>query len=176
MIEYENVTLVIDDALIDAGDSYAVIEPVWWSVSIYDGLEIYTRDLLRFSKPQRHVFAITWYRSEVDNGGHHQFYLNSTGMVWADALEAFEAMNFAEGAAILRESFLVLGGQPFHDYDKRAAQIDLVEHGAFETIDDRFYDAEADMDEHVLAYMKQHRSDFYFSGMVRRPKRRSTEI
>jgi hypothetical protein len=63
-----------------------VIDPLWWSVSIHDGPKKYEADLGHFSYPQRYIFAIQWYVAEVNNGGHNQFFFNSTGIVWKDAL------------------------------------------------------------------------------------------
>ena len=45
-----------------------------------------------FSLPQRYVFAIQWHIGEVNNGGHYQFYDNSTGIVWEDSLKGFEVI------------------------------------------------------------------------------------
>ena len=85
----EEITFDIGDREIDGDDYFAVIEPVFWSVSIYDGPEKYESDLASFSNEQRLLLAYHWYLSEVNNGGHDQFYYNSTGIVWRDALKAF---------------------------------------------------------------------------------------
>ena len=43
------VHMVVDDTLINANDVQGVIEPLWWSVSIYDGEEKYEKDLEPFT-------------------------------------------------------------------------------------------------------------------------------
>ena len=72
-----------------AGKYYpqSLIDPLWWSVSIYDGKEQYEKDLAPFTSSQRAIFAVQWYEAEVSNGGHDQFLCNSTGIVWEDALK-----------------------------------------------------------------------------------------
>ena len=90
-------------------DPMAVIDPVWWRGNIYDGPEAYEGSLGSFTKAQRFVWAMLWYDAEVNNGGHDQFYGNSTGIVWRDALSGFEAIGAPEAAAILRESANRLG-------------------------------------------------------------------
>ncbi len=80
---------------------------------------MYERSLAGFSGPQRLVFAIHWYRAEVNNGGHVQFYSNSTGIVWRDALAGFEAMGLSDYAAVVRDSARLLGGDPPLDREKR---------------------------------------------------------
>lgn len=67
---------------------FDVIEPLWFSVDIYDSYEIYERTLQPFSREQRYVFAAEWLIAEVGNGGFEQFFDNSTGIVLKDALEA----------------------------------------------------------------------------------------
>lgn len=77
----------VTDEQIDDGDFQAIVTPLWWEVSIYDGeTEMYDA-LDRFTDPQKYVWAIQWYYSEVENGGHDQFFYNDTGIVWELALE-----------------------------------------------------------------------------------------
>ena len=94
----------ITEADIMAGkyDPVALVEPLWWSVSIYDGLEQYEADLKPFTPAQRAVFAVLWLDSEVCNGGFDQFMYYSTGIVWKDALAGFELIGAEKLAAILR--------------------------------------------------------------------------
>ena len=91
--EYKEERIIIDDEVIHEGDAFQVIAPVLWSVATYDGEEEYLNNLKQFSIPQKYVFAIFCYRSEVNNVGHDQFYFNSTGIVWADALNGFGEIN-----------------------------------------------------------------------------------
>ena len=38
-VEYKSQKLIVDDEVIALNDDFRIIEPVWWSVSIYDGEE-----------------------------------------------------------------------------------------------------------------------------------------
>lgn len=78
-MRYEKTHVRIDDATIAAGDPGAIIRPVWFTANIYDGPVEYERSLQPFSSSQRYIFALYWYIAEVRNGGHDQFYSNSTG-------------------------------------------------------------------------------------------------
>ncbi len=168
-MRYETVHVRVDDGTIAAGDPGAIIEPVWWSANIYDGPEEYERSLLQFSRAQRLVFAVTWYRSEVNNGGHHQFYLNSTGIVWKDALEAFRAMGAPEFARIIEESAQRLGGSPSLDRQERDRQLDTFAPD-FNDLDKRYYAAEEklDLDGQIIKFIRARPSDFHFEGKIRR--------
>src|SRR5262245_27409852 len=101
MARRETVHVQVDDTTIAKGNSQTVIHPVWWRANIYDGPVAYERSLEQFSRGQRHVFAIIWYLNEVNNGGHLQFYSNSTGIVWKDTLAGFEALGVLRAANIL---------------------------------------------------------------------------
>jgi hypothetical protein len=168
-MRYETVHVCVDDGTIAAGDPWAVIEPVWWSANIYDGPAKYELSLLQFSRSQRLVFAVFWYRSEVNNGGHHQFYSNSTGIVWKDALEAFRALDAPEFASILAESAARLGGSPSLDHHERGEQLDTFGPD-FSDLDDRFYEAEnkVNLDDRVIRFIRARPSEFYFEGKIRR--------
>jgi hypothetical protein len=170
-IPYEEVKMVIDDRIIDGGDIMAIIEPVWLSVSIYDGEEKYINDLKKFSKPQKYVFAMFWYMCEVSNGGHHQFYYNSTGIVWEDALEGFGEAGFFELQEIVKESAKRLGGNPSKDREERMKQLENLQPD-FDDLDDSFYELEEKIYDVLRDYIKKNRQAFYFDGVVNKPKGR----
>lgn len=82
--------ITINDSVIALRDPMTVIAPLWWTVNIYDSKDEYEKDLEPYSFHQRSVLAIMWYMGEVNNGGHYQFYTNSTGIVWEDAMDGFD--------------------------------------------------------------------------------------
>lgn len=95
-MEMAKQRVIVDDAVIESGEIQEIIDPLWWSVSIYDGEEQYQRDLEGFTAPQRYLLALQWYLAEVNNGGHDQFYSNSTGIVWEDAMNGAREMGMEE--------------------------------------------------------------------------------
>lgn len=103
-MKYESVRIRVDQEVLLGDDTFAVIEPVWWKANIYDGPDAYEASLAPFTRYQRLLFAILWYQAEVNNGGHDQFYFNSTGIVWRDALAGFELLHLDAFASVLRES------------------------------------------------------------------------
>ncbi len=169
MIRRETVHVEVNDATIAANDPAAVIHPVWWRARIYDGPIAYEKSLEQFSRSQRLIWAIHWYRSEVNNGGHRQFFSNSTGIVWRDALDGFEAIGAARAANIVKISADRLGGSPSLDWQERQDQLDSHEPN-FRDLDDSFYDFEkkSNLDELMLEFIRARPSDFYFSGTIER--------
>ena len=164
------VHVTIDRSVIAGDDAFAVIEPVWWTANIYEGPKVYEASLAPFTRPQRLLFAVHWYRAEVNNGGHDQFYFNSTGIVWRDALAGFELLGLVEFAAVLRESAQRLGGEPSLDRGARQEALERIEPD-FSDIDDRFYELEksVDLDARMIEFMRKRPEDFLFDGLVAMP-------
>lgn len=167
----ESKHVVVDDAVIDKGDVYEVIDPVWWTANIYDGMDAYETSLSSFSKPQRLVLAVIWYRSEVNNGGHDQFFYNSTGIVWRDALEAFQTIGLDQFARVLSASADRFSRPPSLDREERNEQMEA-DAPEFDDLDSGFYTLEesVNMDAKLMKFIKKHRSEFYFDGTVSIPQ------
>lgn len=79
---------------------------------IYGTEGAYRESISGASPGQIAIFAVTWYMSEVNNGGHYQFFSNSTGIVWEDALAGLELIGDEERASILKESIDHIPGKP----------------------------------------------------------------
>ena len=161
----------IDDTVIEKSDPHTIIEPVWWIVNIYDGEQKYNESLAVFSKEQRFTLAVIWYLEEVNNGGHDQFYFNSTGVVWKDALAGFKELGIDDVAKIIEESASRIGGDPSLDRAKRQSQLDKIKPN-FDDLDTRLYTLEKsmDIDQAMREYILKHRTAFYFEGEVKKPK------
>jgi hypothetical protein len=161
----------VDDEVIDQGDPYSVIEPVWWTADIYHGEAEYNKSLAGFTREQRLVYAVVWYFYEVENGGHDQFYYNSTGIVWKYALDGFREMGVDEAAAILEESAKRMGGNPSLERKTRWEQMDTFQ-PEFGDLDERLYDLDDRIHLYGIMqdYIKKHRNAFYFEGQVKKPK------
>jgi hypothetical protein len=174
MSNWKIVPVRIDETTIATGDPRRIIDPVWWLATFYDGPEAYEESLKRFSKPQRLVWAMLWYVAEVDNGGHDQFYSNSTGMVWRDALEGFELLGISEISIVLYESALRMGGSPALDRETRQRQMRET-NANFDDLDDQFYDFDEsgsiDLNAMMMEFIRSNATDFYFDGLVEKPVR-----
>jgi hypothetical protein len=163
------VHVVIDDEVIESGDFYAIIEPVWESVDIYEGEKIYREGLKKWSEAQQYVFAVWWYQYEVNNGGHEQFFENSAGIVWEEALKGLKEMGLEENVQILKEAIERMGGAPSKEREGRFEQLESLEPN-FDDLDERFDKLMVGMVTYdgLEAYIKANRESFYFDGMVNR--------
>lgn len=165
----ESVTYKIDKDFIQANDPYAIIEPVWWSVSTDVSPEKYKAEMARFTREQQLVFACHWYIAEVNNGGHDQFYYNSTGIVWRDALEGFTAIGQAAVAKLISESAKRMGGSPSLDRNARNETLDRLKPD-FADLDKEFYRIQevSDIEASLLAYIRRQPEKFVYTGTVNR--------
>jgi hypothetical protein len=167
----ENKYVKIDDTTIATKDPMKVIDPLWWTVDIYNSKEQYEKDLEPYSFHQRAVFAIMWYMGEVNNGGHYQFYTNSTGIVWEDAMDGFELIGLDEGKRIIEESAKRFGSKPSFDRTERENFLDSIDED-FEDLDSRFYklDSELNLTDKIAQYISANPIPFYFEGEIEIPK------
>src|SRR5687767_13179443 len=60
---------------------WSLVEPVWETISIYHTPDIFLTQFNSASLASRTLFAAHWCQSEVRNGGFHQFFGNSTGVL-----------------------------------------------------------------------------------------------
>ena len=174
------VRIVIGDAVIaSATNVFDLIEPLWEQVETCRSWAHYLTTLRPFSTSQRHLFAIQLYRVEVNNGGHDFFFWNPAGIVWEHALEGLEALGLTDVHAILKAASARLV-RPSRDRVKRQSQVDTI-CAPFDGLDARFYaiDRTGELHERMLAFARQHPSDFRFSGIVKTldlPRRRDLRL
>lgn len=88
--------------------------------------------------------------ADINNGGFHQFFTNSTGVFAPEMIEWFERAELPKAAAIVREAVAVFGPDFPRSQEKRQEFLARFpgetreEFDPFVTLDDRFYDALAD--------------------------------
>ena len=76
------------------------------------------------NKHQQMYVAVFWLDSEVNNGGHSQYFFNSFGDNWKLALDGLRAMGFEERLEIFDGVLSLFGShEPFTDRDKRQNQL-----------------------------------------------------
>lgn len=132
------------------GDAaWRIVEPHWESVSIYDGPLVFLHGFERLTVVARHLLAVRWCDSEVCNGGFHQFFSNSTGVLAPEALEGYRAIGLHECAEITQAA-IGLFEEPYpRDRDARCEALQAIQlpgesrkqWDPFYGFDDRYYAA-----------------------------------
>ncbi|WP_169784011.1 DMP19 family protein [Campylobacter curvus] len=146
---------------------FDVIEPLWFSVDIYDSYEIYERTLQPFSREQRYVFATEWLIAEVGNGGFEQFFDNSTGIVLKDALDGFRQLGCDDALSVIERVMECYGVFPSLDRKTRWAEMENIsdeEWDKIDALDSEFYELE--IYPKMLSYIKANADKFLFDGVV----------
>lgn len=144
-----------------------LIQPLWYNVNIYDGLQEYNKDLSKFTIAQRRFLALLWYYAEVCNGGHDQFFFNSTGIVWKDALEGMRMIGDDADADNFQKAIdLFCGSVPFDREERIQALDEIRKTDDFEKFDKIFYDGDG-FHERMEEYIKKHPSEFVVNGDYR---------
>jgi hypothetical protein len=169
MTTREKVHVVINDETIARGDTWSIIEPVCLAANTEEGQWLYEQSLSSFSPSQRQLVAIWWYLAEVCNGGHRQFYSNSTGIVWQDALAGLQAIGTPEAAQILKRSADRMGGSPSPEREERQLQVADLQPD-FKDCDQSLYKLmkRVDFDAKMSEFIRSRPSEFYFSGTIER--------
>lgn len=92
---------------------------------------------------QKQYLAVLMYDGEVNNGGLSQYFFNSSGDHWRDALAGLAAMGFSERHTVLREAVSKFGKDgPSQDRERRQeelAKLARKNDALFDALDDRYY-------------------------------------
>lgn len=98
------------------------------------------------SRPQQLYNAVFILDGEINNGGLDQYFVNSSGDLWRDALEGLKAMGDLKRAGVLEDATAKFGkGGPSTDRrtrQKQLAAIARADENALEALDARYYSEE----------------------------------
>lgn len=94
---------------------------------------------------QRYFNSVFICDAEINNGGLSQYFVNSSGDHWRDAVAGLEAMGSSERLEILKEAIAVFGDAgPSEEREERQHQLSkLVKRNeeVFDELDSRYYDS-----------------------------------
>jgi hypothetical protein len=130
----------------DTGGGYwDILEPFWELIDIYQGPERFLETYRSAPEIPRLLFAAHFCESEVSNGGLHQFFSNSTGVLAPEAAAAFRRIGFADAAGILERAMAFFGTPYPREQEVRLERL-RTRHGdareewdPFYELDDQFY-------------------------------------
>jgi uncharacterized protein DUF4375 len=143
----------------DAGELYwSLVEPFWEKVDIYRGPERFLRSFSRAPTEAGLLLAAHWCRSEVSNGGLHQFFTNPTGVLAPEALEGLTVLRLGRAARVLRDAMAFFGRRYPRVQAVRARKLarlqgdDEAESDPFARLDDKFFSATEGFDDAADRY------------------------
>lgn len=88
----------------EAEGYWHVLEPYWDRIDIYNGPERFLATYDALPPQVRVLFAAHFCESEVSNGGLHQFFMNPTGVLAPEAVEALRRIGLPDAADVLQRA------------------------------------------------------------------------
>jgi hypothetical protein len=147
--------------------TWLVIERLWDAADIYKDRQT-LRSILDLVTPgQCAIYAIWWTQSEVDNGGFHQYFWNSTGIVAPEALAGFRLIGASRLAELLDAAMKVFpGGAPSGDCAERQVALESIGGEPFRPLEDELYELEKEdgLFKLTAAYVRSHPDEFFEPG------------
>lgn len=133
----------------DADVYFQVIEPHFERVTIYEGPEVFLRELDKTPERARHLLTAHWSVSEISNGGFQQFFAGAAGVMGPEAVAGLQALGLTDNAALLEQAMALLGKNypreagPRNRALKALARARKVkpDHSPFAELDERFLQA-----------------------------------
>lgn len=146
----------------DVGLAFDVIDVIWDHGDFYSSEAAFLRSVAPATKGQLGIYAATWYISEVNNGGHYQYFFNGSGMAWQQALDGFAMLGAEEHRAVLQQAVsLFPNGRPSVDRQHRCEQLEALDSSSFDGLDEQLYDLAEDFDDLAIKYIKTHPDEFF---------------
>ncbi len=129
---------------------------------VFDRLDTYGWDGV--TAPQRLVLAVRIFINEVNNGGFSQYFFNSSGDHWQDAMSGLHAIGAASDLMLLQQAADMFGPDgPSVDDDERHRQLSRIvkkDDELFSPIEDVFFKDKEDREVQLNRYIIQHAADF----------------
>ncbi|MBI4965019.1 MAG: DMP19 family protein [Desulfomonile tiedjei] len=133
-------------------------------IEFHEG-EVVLRETMAPATPgQRAIYSCVWYEYEVCNGGHEQFFWNSTGILCDEALAGFIRLGATEYAAVLKAATsLFPNGTPSKDRKTRKEQLEKIPKEDLNRLDNSLYELKEQQgfDETLIRYVRTHPEEFF---------------
>ena len=162
-------TITVEEILA-TDDMWTINEPAYWTINIYGSYDDYLESAKGFTVEQRYLNAICWYFAEVNNGGHHQFFYNSTGIVWEDALAGLRLFKMDILADNLQSVIDYFGGSVPFDREERWTILKEWDDEVFDFLDkkdDVVYEYDGIYED---TFVHEHPELFVFDGTYKVPE------
>jgi hypothetical protein len=141
-----------------------VLENMQDAVNFYEDRKT-LRSMLDLATPgQEALYAIWWTQAEIDNGGFHQYFYNSTGILSPEALEGYRLIGAGKFAELhVRATKLFKKGVPLESRERRKA-VERLPKEPFDELSDEFYRLnrmKKSLDRLCADYIRAHVDEFF---------------
>ncbi len=121
-------------------------------------------DFAALTDNERYFVAVYGMDGEVNNGGFSQYFVNSSGDRWEDALAGLRQMGFVERLALFEEAIQPFGADgPSHDREVRQKQLNRLyrrNDEPFSEIEDRYYKSSEEVEVLIARFVLANPNSF----------------
>ena len=118
----------------------------------------------RLTEPQKYFYSVLNYDGQVNNGGHLQYFVNSTGNLSSDALAGLQAIGANQRSSILSDALKVFGPNgPLPDEDERHQQLAVFsrsQNAQLDVLNSRYYTCGENIDVLLSSYALENKEHF----------------
>lgn len=152
----------------DVKEIFAITDPSQFSGKITEYLyekTSYGEDLSPLNEWELTVYLVEELQSEIMNGGFDQYFINSSGNHWEDAIIACEAIGAIQTAELLQKAAQAYGCELPRDREEREEAIENNAKDGYDekltALDSIFYAYEENVDALIFDYCQQHQKMFF---------------
>ena len=116
---------------------------------------IATEDYTALSPLQRRAHLVFWYESEVQNGGHGQYFENQGRARLRETVDALRDLGLACQASVLARAV-----ERFSAADPQADWVDVLPEGVVEQLDQAFHGCLPDVTTALAAHLEAYRAEY----------------
>ncbi len=109
---------------------------------------------------QRNAFLLFWYDSEVHNGGHFQYFVNSAGNRAKDTILALSTLNMHCLSKVLQQAYDYVSLNPIDEIDSADDFVIQASDVNFRKFDESFYRCGKIPMDYLESYLEKHFEHF----------------
>ena len=121
---------------------------------------IAVEDYFALTQIQQLAHLVFWYDSEVQNGGHLQYFANSAGERAEETLKALQSLKMDEQFTILEGAISVLRQHPVPDLETVEDYVAEALEGNFDELDRRYYECAKPANDYLEEYLEKNLPEF----------------
>lgn len=150
----------IDRALLIKNETESILkiqEILWKKTELYDDFE-------NLNEAEKTFLYVEILEAEINNGGFDQYFFNSSGDYAYETLKSLKEIGALKTAKLVEEAFSNFPSNPIpKDNEKRREILEKIDDQTSEKwneLEDKFYLYEENIEELLLEYVKQNRTNF----------------
>ena len=125
---------------------------------------LFSKSEPELSEAERVVLAVEALEREVNNGGYHQFFINSSHVHTAFIVQALELIGCPKVAAITADAIAVLSLPPQYEpgtVEQVALELSDDKRDMLGECDSRYYESDEPIADRLFAFIEQHQQEIH---------------